>query len=229
MKKLIIMGLLLACAGMGVNASDAAVKSKTIRADIQSIQIPKGTTLKLQLIDPVSTKTGSIGDEFNAMLMQDQIVDSKIALPAGSIFRGTINKIVPSRLPSRSAIVYINFDHVVSPTGRQVPVAGGLMNYPEITLDGGIYQGGNYGWALQQNWAKTKKIAITATNWGKGTGNNMQYVCTPIGAVGGVIGGGFYLVGDSIIDIFRKGSTVNLPQGKEIDVMLTQPIDLPLH
>lgn len=229
MKKLIVLGLLLAAAGLGCGISEAAVKTKTIKADIQSIRIPKGTNLKLQLIDPISTRTGNAGDEFNAMLKEDQVVNSRIALPAGSIFRGTITKIVPSRLPSRSAIVYINFDHVVSPTGRQVPVAAGLLNYPEITLDGGIYQGGNYGWALKENWKKTKDIAVKATNWGKGTGENMQYVCTPLGAVGGVIGGGAYLVGDSVIDLFRKGNAVNIAQGTDIDVMLTQPIDIPLH
>lgn len=203
--------------------------AQTIKADIESVRIPRGTTLKLQMIDAVSSKTGAVGDEFNAMLLNDQVVNSKIALPSGSIFRGTITKIIPSKRLSRSAIVYVSFDHVVSPTGRQVPVSAGLFNYPEITIDGGIYQGGNYGYAIQQNWAKTKDITSKAINWGKGTGENMQYVCTPLGALGGAIGGGAYFVGDSVIDLFRNGNAVNIPQGKQIDVMTTQPIDLPLH
>ena len=57
----------------------------------------------------------------------------------------------------------------------------------------------------------------------------MQYVCVPIGAVGGVIGGAFYLVGDSIVDLFKKGNNVNLEQGQILDIMLTQPIDVPIH
>ncbi len=226
MKKFIIFAALAAgvfCSGL---MSDAAM---WVKGDIESIRIPRGTTLKLQMVDAISSKTGSVGDEFNAMLVNDQIVNSKIALPAGSIFRGTITKIVPSKRLSRSAIVYINFDHVVSPTGRQVPVAAGLFNYPDITLDGGIYEGGNYGYAVQQNWVKTKDIASKAINWGKGTGENMQYLCTPLGAIGGVIGGGAYFVGDSVIDLFRTGNAVNIPQGTQIEVLTTQPIDLPLH
>lgn len=227
MKK--IMAMLLVLAGVTFGALSADAASKTLTADVQSIRIPKGTTLNLQLIDPVSTKTGNVGGEFNSMLLNDQVVNSKIALPAGSIFRGTITKIVKAKLPSRSAVIYINFDHVVSPTGRQVPVAAGLLDYPDITIDGGIFQNGNYGYALQQNWKKTKEITSKAVNWGKGTGDNMQYVCTPLGAVGGVIGGGVYLVGDSVIDLFRKGNDVILPQGTNINVLLLQPIDLPLH
>lgn len=227
MKRLILSALLVF--GMLFNVSVFAAENRTIKADIQSVRIPEGTYLKLELIDPVSTKVGNTGDEFNAMLKEDQIVNNTVALPAGSVFRGTINKIVPAKSLSRSAILYVNFDHVVTPTGRQIPVTGGIYNYPSLTVDGGIFEGGNYGWALQQNWATTKKIVKTTIDWGKGTGDNMQYVCVPIGAFGGVVGGAFYLVGDSIVDLFKKGNNVNLAQGQILDIMLTQPIDVPVH
>ena len=229
MRKIIAILLVLGGISFGMLSSEAAISQKTLKADIESVRIPKGTTLELQLIDPISTKTGNVGGEFNSMLLNDQIIDSKVALPAGSIFRGTITKIVKAKIPSRSAVIYINFDHVVSPTGRQVPVSTGILNYPDITIDGGIFQNGNYGYALQQNWKKTKEIASKSIEWGKGTGENMQYVCTPLGAVGGLIGGGAYLVGNSVVDLFRKGNDVALPQGTNINVLLLQPIDLPLH
>ena len=227
MKRIIIAGLL--AAGLFLNTPAFSAVNRTIKADIQSIRIPQGTYLKLELIDPVSTKIGNTGDEFNAMLKEDQIVNNTIALPAGSVFRGTINKIVPAKCLSRSAILYVNFDHVVTPTGRQIPVTGGVYNYPDLTVDGGIFEGGNYGWALQQNWSNTKKIVKNTIDWGKGTGDNLQYLCVPVGAVGGVVGGAFYLVGDSVVDLFKKGNNVNLAQGQIIDIMLTQPIDVPVH
>ena len=212
-----------------VSTAAFAEENRTIKADIQSIRIPEGSYLKLELIDPVSTKTGGAGDEFNAMLKEDQIVNGTVVLPAGSVFRGMISKIVPAKSLSRCAVLYVNFDHVVTTTGRQIPVTAGIYNYPSLTVDGGIFEGGNYGWALQQNWAHTKKIVKTTIDWGKGTGDNMQYVCVPIGAAGGVIGGAFYLVGDSIVDLFKTGSNVNLEQGQILDIMLTQPIDIPVH
>lgn len=230
MKKYITFGLLLAgmIAGMNISAH-AAVSNKTMKADVQAIRIPAGTTMKLELIDPISSHSGSMGDEFSAMLKEDKLVNGKIALPAGSVIRGTINKIVPSKRLSRSAIVYFSFDHVVTPTGKQIPMSAGLYRYMDLTLDGGIYSGGNYGYAIQENWKQTKGIVSKSIDWGKGTGDNMQYLCVPVGAVGGTIGGAFYYVGSDIVDLFKKGNEVNLTQGKDIEIMLTQPLDIPLH
>ena len=230
MKKYITLGLMFAglimCSNVQVNA---AVADKTIKADIQAIKIPAGTVLKLELIDGVSTRTGSVGDEFSAMLKEDKIVNGQIALPAGSIIRGTINKIIPTKRLSRCAVVYFSFDHVVSPTGRQIPVNAGLYNYRKLTLDGGVYQGGNYGYAVQENWKNTKELFNSTIKWGKGTGDNMQYLCVPLGAVGGVFGGAGYYVGAGVIDLFKKGNDVNFAQGENFDIMLTQPLDIPLH
>lgn len=229
MKKYITSCLILAGLSLGFNLSAHSAISRTMKADIQAISIPAGTTMNLELMEPVSTKIGNVGDEFSAMLKEDKIVNGKIALPAGSIIRGTISKITPAKRISRSAILYLNFDHVVTPTGRQIPLNAGLYNYTEITLDGGIYQNGNYGYALKRNWNNTKEIFNNTIKWGKGTGDNMQYLCVPIGAVGGVIGGGAYYIGMDVADLFRKGNDVTLQQGKSFDVMLTQPIDIPLH
>ena len=233
MKQLIALCTAVMCIILCINTADAASvqvpTSRTYKGDVQTVRIPKGTNLELRLIDTISTKTGMAGDEFNAVLIKDQLVNSMVVLPAGSLFRGTLSKIVPSKRLSKSAIVYLNFDHVVTLSGRQIPVTAVLLNYPTTTLDGGLYEGGNYGWAVQQNWKKTKEITSNAIEWGKNTGDNLQYVFTPVGAVGGAIGGGAYFVGDSVIDLFRLGNEVNIPQDSVINVMLLQPLDLPKY
>ena len=139
MKKYITSALILGAlaVGFGIEAQ-AADNNRTMKADIQAIRIPAGTTMQLELIEGVSTKVVSVGDEFSAMLKEDKLVNGQIALPAGSVIRGTIDKITPTKRLSRSAIVYMTFDHVVTPTGRQIPINAGLYNYPELTIDGGI-------------------------------------------------------------------------------------------
>lgn len=230
MKKYIAYCLLLAglFAGFGYSAQAVGI-NKRMHGDVQAIRLPAGTTMKLELLDTVSSKLGDMGDEFSAMLKEDKIVDGQVALPSGSVIRGTINKITPSKRLSRSAVVYFSFDHVVTPNGKQVPITAGLYGYTELTLDGGVYSGGNYGYAVQQNWQQTKNIVTKAIDWGKGTGENMQYVCVPIGAIGGSIGGIFYYVGADIVDLFKKGNEVTLDQGTNINILLTQPLDIPLH
>ncbi len=230
MKKYIAYCLLLAGLFIGFNgAAFAADSNKTMHGDVQAIRLPAGTTMKLELLDEISSRMWDMGDEFSAMLKEDKIVDGQIALPAGSVIRGTINKITPSKRLSRSAVIYFSFDHVVTPNGKQVPISAGLYGYSELTLDGGIYSGGNYGYAIQENWANAKNIVGKAINWGKGTGENLQYVFVPVGAIGGSIGGMVYYVGADIVDLFKKGNEVTLPAGTNLEILLTQPLDIPLH
>ena len=229
MKKYIVFSALLAGLFLSSSLICHASVGKTMRADVQAIRIPAGTTMQLEVLDSISSRTQSMGDEFSAMLLDDKIVGGQVALPAGSVIRGTINYVVPAKKLSRSAIVYFGFDHVVTPTGKQIPISAGLYRYKELTLDGGVYSGGNYGYAVQENWKQTKKLYNKIINWGKSTGDNLQYLCVPVGAVGGVFGGAFYYVGSDIVDLFKKGNDVNLTQGTNLEIMLTKPLDIPLH
>lgn len=203
------------------------------RADAKTKRIPAGTKLRIQLIDPITTTAGQEGDYFSAMLLDDQKAQTSLVLPAGSVIRGSVNKIVPTKRLSRGAILYVDFDHVVTPNGRQLPLAMSVCNRIDLTLDGGIYGSKGYGEALQKNWVKTVEITKTATQFGVDAGENAfvgaQYLTVPVCAVGGAFGGGAYLVGDSIVDLFRKGSQVVLNQGTILDVMLTYPIDVPVN
>lgn len=210
-----------------------AASAIPFRADAKTRRIPAGTKLKIQLIDPVNTVAGSEGDAFSAMLLEDQTSGTSIILPAGSVVRGSISKIKPIKRLSRGAVIYLDFDHVVTPNGRQLPLAISICDWAKITIDGGLYGSKGYGEALQNNWKKTVEITKTATQFGVDTGEDAftgaVFITAPICAVGGAFGGGFYLVGDSVIDLFRKGQDVILNQGTILDVMLTYPIDVPVN
>ncbi len=203
------------------------------KADAQTKRIPAGTKLKFELIDPVNTYVAYEGYPFSAILKNEQKSAASVILPAGSVVRGNVRKLVPSKIFSRGAILYLDFDHVVTPSGRQLPLSLAIYNRNDMNFDGGIYGSKGYGEALKNNWAKTVAITKTAANWGSETGKDAftgaNYITTPICALGGAIGGGAYLIGDSIIDIFRKGEEVNLQKGTILDVTLTYPIDVPVN
>lgn len=203
------------------------------RATANTRRIPAGTKLKIQLIDPVNTVAGNQGDYFSAMLLEDQTSGTNIILPAGSVIRGSISKIKPVRRLSRGAVLYLDFDHVVTPTGRQLPLTMSVYNRVDLTDDGGIYGSKGYWDAVKKNWVRTVEIAQNATQYGKDLGEDAftgaVYITTPICAFGGGIGGGAYFVGDSIVDLFRKGEDVILNQGTVLDVMLSYPIDVPIN
>lgn len=202
------------------------------QADAKTRRIPEGTKLKLQLMDPINTVVGNAGDPFNAMLLEDQKAGTSVILPAGSVLRGCIGKVKPTRRLSRGAVLYLDFDHVVTPNGRQLPLSLAVCSRADLTTDGGIYGSKGYGQALKDNWARTVEITQDATQYGIEVGDyvpGLVYVTTPVCAVGGAFGGSAYLVGDSVIDLFRKGQDVILNQGAVIEVMLLSPIDVPIN
>lgn len=204
-----------------------------LTADAKTKRLPAGTKLRLQLIDTVNTVAGSAGDSFNAMLLDDQTAGTNIILPAGSVIRGCLSKIKPARRLSRGAVVYLDFDHIVTPNGRQLPLTLSLANRTDLTKDGGIYGSKGYGEALKNNWKRAVEITKDSTFYGQDLGDRAfpggAFITTPICAIGGAFGGGAYLVGGSVVALFKKGNDVILNQGTILDVELTTPIDIQLN
>ena len=224
--KLKFLGILLAMFLL-VQAAVAA----PFNANAKTKRIPAGTQFTLELLNQV-TSTTTEGTEFSAILVTDQKEDDDVILPSGSLVRGTVKKIVPSKRLSKGSIVYLYFDHVVTPNGRQLPLSLSVIGRSDMTVDGGITTTKGYGDAVKQNWAKTKSIAKKATQWGIDSGdfwNGYGKILTvPTGAVGGGVGGGAYFVGDSVADLVRKGEEVNIEKGSKIEVILVDPIDVPV-
>ena len=227
MNKFKIFGLIL-----GIILSVNTMFAAPLQGDAKTKRLPAGTKLSIQLLDTIDTHTAQDGDYFSAMLLTEQKSNTSVILPSGSIIRGSIDKIKHAKLLSKGAVLYLYFDHIVTPAGRQLPLTLYPTGLAKVTYDGGLYESKGYGEALQLNWEKTKEIASTATNWGISTGETfegLQYVATPIAAVGGACAGGIYFLGDSIIDIFRKGKDVVLDKGTKLDVILVDPIDVPVN
>lgn len=201
-------------------------------ANAKTKRIPAGTQFTLELLNKVSSTTPE-GTEFSAILVSDQKEDEDVILPSGSLVRGTVKKVLPSKRMSKGAVVYLDFDHVVTPNGRQLPLSLSVIGRSDMTVDGGITTTKGYGDAVKQNWQNTKSIAKNATQWGIDTGDDLwngygKILTVPTGAIGGGIGGGAYFVGDSAADLIRKGKDVEIEKGSTLQVILVDPIDVPV-
>ena len=206
--------------------------SAPFNANAKTKRIPAGTEFTLELTNKISSTTAE-GTEFSAILVTDQKEDEDVILPSGSLVRGTVKKIVPAKRLSRGAIVYLDFDHVVTPNGRQLPLSLSVVGRTDMTVDGGITTTKGYGDAVKQNWDTTKSITKKATYWGIETGDKFwngygKLLTVPTGAIGGGIGGGAYFVGDSTADLIRKGKEVEIEKGSKLQVILVDPIDVPV-
>ncbi len=198
-------------------------------ANAKTKRIPAGTKFQLQLLNPLST-VKSKGDDFSAILVTDQTADSDVILPSGSLVRGNIKNIIPSKRMSKGAILYLDFDHIVTPNGRQLPLTLSIVGRTDMTYDGGITTTRGYGDAVKKNWDRTVEITQNSIEWGNDIVNDgpAKYVTMPLAAIGGGIGGGAYFVYEAIADMIRKGEDVNINSGEIINVILVDPIDVPV-
>jgi len=227
MKKLFIFFILFAFATFLPSAF-----AYQIKADATTKRLPMGTKINLVMAESLTTAEVEEGDMFQALTTSDIKLDGKTILPKGTLVRGMVKGFDKTKLLSRSANLYLTFDHIVTPQGRQLPINAGISSGFNMKIDGGISGGGGYGCELKRNVQKTGDIIVGATNWGIEAGDEMftgaKFVLAPISAVAGTFGGAVYLVGDSIIDLFRYGSEVIINQGQVFDVILFEALDVPV-
>lgn len=194
-------------------------------------RIPAGTMLSLKMLNTIDTAYNTSGNEFKAMLITDQKAtdNDDIILPMGSIVRGSIKGVSPAKRLSRGAVLYLDFDHVVTPNGRQIPLSLNIKGQTNMTYDGGITTTNGYKDAWKQTCKKSADITRNAVNWGEDvTDNGFKYVIVPFAALGGAFGTAGYFVYGSIADAIKKGKDVQIFQGDIIDVELLEPVDVPV-
>ena len=209
-----------------------AVFAGPFKADAKTKRIPAGTTFQLEFLQPVSTFSGSAGDSFVATLLNEQKAGTSVILPTGTVVRGSIAEVKTSKRFSRGAKLYLDFDHVVTPTGRQIPLDMAVAQFDKIFYDGGLYKNLGYGEAVKANYEKAVVMTKNSIEYGKKAGDSaqgIQYLTTPLCAIGGFIGGAGYFIGDSVADMFRKGQDVYINTGDIMNVKLVNPIDIPVY
>lgn len=225
MKKFLILAISLLFVSNTVMAG-------AFKADARTKRIPAGTVFQLEFLQPISTFSGCEGDSFVATLKNELSTDANVILPSGSVVRGSVSKVNTAKRFSRGAKLYLDFDHVVTPNGRQIPLDMAVCQFDNIYYDGSLYKNLGYGEAVQKNYERAVEITKNATNYGLSAGESapgIQYLTTPICAVGGFIGGVGYWVGDGIADMFRKGQEVYINKGDILKVKLINPIDVPVY
>lgn len=226
MKKYIISFLLILC--VSLNTSIAG----TFKADAKTKRIAAGTQFNVEFLQNVSTSSCADGDLFTAALKNELSTGSTVILPKGSVIRGSISTVKTAKRFSRGAKLYLDFDHVVTPNGRQIPLDLAVTTYDKLYYDGALYKNLGYGEAVKSNYDKGVDITKNSTEYGysvKDDHPGLQYLTTPFCAVGGFLGGVGYFVGDSVADMFRKGQDVIIKKGDVLKVQLINPIDVPVY
>ena len=236
MKKLFTLLVAIFClfAFAGVEAYSAV--SKKINANIKTKTVPAGTVLTLKLLNPVSSLSSQLGDQFDLMVVENVKVDNSIVIPQGSVIRGSLEDVQSAKMLYKGGSVRLYFDHIVSSTGRQVSVTAGVCNNKNVTYDGALSTNTTYRDALSKTANTSKNIITTSTKWAWEKGEDItiakgypKYVFAPLTAIVSTPVAGLYFIGDSVANIFKKGEDFSMNQGETIQLQLIKPIDMPVY
>ena len=208
--------------------------SNVIHADIKSERIPAGTVLEVRMETPVNSFNYFEGDTFRANLLEDIRIGNAIVLPSGTMIRGDVAYTLPNRHFCRGGELSLNFDHAVTPFGKQIPLVAKITRAKKLNSDGIFAAGGGYFNALGKNVNTSATILTTTTEYCVNKGLSFWkgfpvMFTAPAGAFVGAAGGGGYFIVKSVYDMFKKGENVKVNPGDIIEVTLVEPLDVPIN
>jgi len=85
-----------------------------------------GTACRILLLQDVSASRSHAGDAVQARLLEPVELNSRVVLPAGSLFEGAVLKATPPRMLSRAGSLFLAFTELKLPDGVRIPVSASL-------------------------------------------------------------------------------------------------------
>ena len=90
--------------------------------------IPKGTPIKISLIDILTSQSSHKGDSFRALVPDAIVIEGKEIVPSGSNVRGVVRDVVPAEVGfmGKGGMIALDFNQVDTPTGASAPLRAKL-------------------------------------------------------------------------------------------------------
>ena len=190
-------------------------------APAKQFTVEPGTRIPLQLINRVSTKNASPGDQVYLQTAYPIVVDGRVVIPPGSYVKGTVTQAKrPGRAHGRGEL-YLRFDTLTLPNGVTrdfLGRVGAVDGSSSETLD--KKEG-----KVMGDSAKGKDAATIATAGAAGTSvGAIAGSAAGHGAMGTGIGAGAGVAAGLLAVLFTRGPEAILERGSTVDMVLDRPI-----
>ncbi|XVJ52185.1 MAG: hypothetical protein HEQ32_09015 [Vampirovibrio sp.] len=219
-------------------SANTGLSGSVISANAKTVRLRKDTILRVRLLQDLNTSSLRNGEGFNAYLDENLYgTASRIVLPKGSVLRGRVLDVQPSRFFSKGASFRLDFDHVTLPSGDILPVAlkVGSVNQLSQTVraDGSIYEDPGYSQKFITILDKSAYVVSDLTRKGYQAGREkggqvLGAVTGTFSAIGGGVAGMGYLVGQSAYYAVAKGDSASLDKTDALYVQLLVDTDVPV-
>ncbi len=202
----------------------AAVAPPAATQSPNTILVPAGTRILLELRSAVNTKSAQPGDGVYLSSIFPVVVGSRVVIPAGIYVQGVVDSVVhPGRIHG-NAQLNMHFTTIIFPNGSVVDVPGIVRDLPgarnqtvkgnegTIEQDGGSNKG--------RNAAETAEIAVPTGS----TIGSVGRLDSGHPLAGGLEGAGAGLAAAGVVALFTHKADVNIPEGTKVEMVLQRPL-----
>lgn len=181
-------------------------------------QLDTKDVIKMTVSQVLTSGITEEGDEFFAEITSEVEGEKGVILPAGTIAHGSVKEIQESKRFGRDAWIEVNFDYLITPDGREIPIQGKMstkMN-PVVGTTKMIAKSAGYTAAggVVGGFLALNMFGLPAAVASQG------YTLAGGAALGGAVGLGMAL--------YKKGKDVLISPGDEIRVKVTKELELPV-
>ena len=180
-------------------ASTSATTSTRSTTTSGSVEVPVGTEIDVRLQNTLNSGTAQVEDRFEGTTLTDTSIDGRVAIPAGSVFRGVITAVEPGTRTNRTSKMTVSFDQVTI-SGRSYPIRGTVTQ----AIEGEGIRG---------------EAGRTAAGAGVGA-----IIGGILGGFKGALAG--ILIGGGGTIAATEGKEVELPQGSVLRVRMDAPVQI---
>ncbi len=174
--------------------------------------------IKMTVSQVLSSGYTEEGDEFFAEITNEVEGDKGVILPSGTIAHGSVREIQSSKRLGRDGWIEVNFDYLITPDGREIPIQGKMSTKlnPVVGTSKVVAKSAGY---TAVGGVVGGVIALNMFGLPAAVASN-GYTLAGGAAVGGAVGLGMAL--------YKKGKDVLISPGDEIRVKITTGVKLPV-
>ncbi|MBI1940146.1 MAG: hypothetical protein HYS33_01410 [Acidobacteria bacterium] len=181
------------------------------------VQVDQGTTIPVTLNDTLTSKTNQVGDAFSGTVSQDVQVGDRVAIPAGSVVRGTVARVERAGRVKGRAQLGLRFEKLELASGQSLDLAASLTALGEEEKETVSEEG-------EVTGEGSKKRDIGTIAGGAGIGAAVGAITG--GKKGAAIGAGTGAAAGTAVTLLTRGKDVELKQGSQVQIQLNQPLTL---
>ncbi len=226
----IILSSFLYCGGLELAYADSSISGYIHKDDTINKELDKklftGEIEELNSKDVINLSVSQVlssgytleGDEFFAEVTSDVEGNKGVLIPSGTIVHGIVKFIENPKNMGRDGYVNIDFDYMVTPDGREIPIQASLTTKDNKVKGAAKTIAHHAGYTLLGGVAGGF-FALNTLGLGAAIASN-GYTIAGGAAVGGVIG--------LTAAIIKKGKGFMIKPGDELKIKIDTGIDMPV-